>query len=124
MPGGGPYGNGYVLASYKASDYRTVRSLTLPGKVSFAWNGLPQVMVGGVTTSNDLRLICFMDATVTEISDHCSLKKFPLEPQFPYRAYDYRLKNSTNPVPEVRYSGRDFTNLPTLDELIKFNDAP
>src|SRR5262249_52429570 len=109
-------------AIYTADQYVTAGKLTLPGHAIFKL--LEPNFVAQPAASNQLNALFWFEATVTRVSDRCTLKTFPLKPGLRYYAVDRRLEDVPNPVSHVDYSSAYFKSLPTEPELRQFSLAP
>jgi hypothetical protein len=126
-----PFQNGYTNSIYEASDYRAVGKLQIPWHIRFE-SYLPQ---SKGTSSNDLTVLYACEITLEAASDECPA--YPLRLQLPsqFVATDLRMDDGpTNYLGNLRgkmrmsrnvsYNSGDFSAVPTLAELRKYQATP
>ena len=126
-----PFQNGYTNSIYEASDYRAVGKLQIPWHIRFE-SYLPRP---NGTSSNDLTVLYACEITLEAASDECPA--YPLRLQLPsqFVGTDLRMEGgATNYLGNARgkmrmsrnvsYNGGDFTAVPTLAELRKYQATP
>jgi len=112
-----PFENGYVNATYEATDWLTAGDLKLPGSCVFR-QFFPDFN-GGSSNATYVGMIC--EAKVALVKDKCSQQPLQIDlPNSFYAALDHRLENASNAVVAVEYTSGNFKRLPSPQELQDF----